>query len=166
MKGDIGDTISNYTAAITKEVVNVTSAVFDQVGDLVSNVLLDIVTLDVLDDDYKIEFPTIDVDFDVDLPPLPGVSVKFQFEDDFELYMLLNTRLSAGATYTLNLFASKSALGIAIGNDITAGVVVVIDLILDVSAAIDISSGFHLKLDKGVGFELNMFDKNVSNVAL
>ncbi|KAK3339867.1 hypothetical protein B0T25DRAFT_523544 [Lasiosphaeria hispida] len=165
VKGDIGDAISNYTTEVMRDVLNVTEVVFDAVGDTILNVLGDVFTLAVFEDDYDVEFPTVDVDFDLDLKPLPGVSVKFQFEDGFELYMLLNTKLGAGATYTLNLYASKSPLGFAIGSDITAGVAVVIDLILDVSTAIDMSSGFHLRLDKGVGFELNMFSQNVSNVA-
>ncbi|KAK0641866.1 hypothetical protein B0T16DRAFT_334069 [Cercophora newfieldiana] len=156
VKGDIGDTISNFTAEVANEVKNVTEAIFDSVGNFFESLV---------DDEDGIEFPTLEnVDFDLDLQPLPGVSVKFEFEDDFELYMLLNTKLGAGATYTLNLYASKSPVGIAIGKDITAGVVVVIDLILDVNTAIEISSGFHLKLDKGVGFELNMFSPNVSKV--
>ncbi|KAK0715929.1 hypothetical protein B0H67DRAFT_489159, partial [Lasiosphaeris hirsuta] len=165
VKGDVGDTISNYTTSVMSEVLNVTEVVFDAVGDTVLNFLADVVTLEAFEDGHDIEFPTLDVDFDLDLKPLPGVSVKFQFEDGFELYMLLNTKLGAGATYTLNLYGSKSPLGVAIGSDITAGVAVVIDLILDVGTAIDMSSGFHLKLDKGVGFELNMFSQNVSNVA-
>ena len=166
VKGNISDTISNYTAEVKKEVMNVTEVVFDAVSDTVLGVLGDALTLEVFQDDYDVEFPTLDVDFDLDLKPLPDVSVKFQFDDGFELYMLLNTKLGAGATYTLNLYASKSPVVIAIGNDITAGIAVVIDLILDVSTAIDISSGFHLKLDKGVGFELNMFSQNVSNINL
>ena len=170
VKGDISNTISNYTAEIQNEVKNITEAVFDAVGNTVGtvvDVLGDFFTGDVFDKDYEIEFPTLaNVSFDLDLKPLPGVSVKFEFQDDFELYMLLNTKLGAGATYTLNLYPSKSPVGIAIGSDIAAGVVVVIDLILDVSTAVEISSGFHMKLDKGVGFELDMFSPNLSNVAL
>jgi len=147
VKGDIGNTISNYTAEIKNEVNNITEAVFDVVGDTVGTVvdlIADVFTGDVFEPDYDLEFPTLaNISFDLDLKPLPGVSVKFEFQDDFELYMLLNTKLGAGATYTLNLYASKSPVGIAIGSDITAGVVVVIDLILDVTTAVEISSGFH-----------------------
>ena len=165
-QGDLNAIITNYTAAVKEEVRNVTESVVGQVSAAVGNTIGDVFTGQAFEDDYDFEFPTIDVDFDVDLAPLPGVSVTFKFEEDFELYMLLNTKLAGGATYTLNLFASKTALGIAISNDITAGVAVVIDLILDVRTAIDISSGFHLKLDRGVGMKLDMFGQNVSDLAL
>jgi len=57
-------------------------------------------------------------------------------------------------------------MGIAVGSDITAGVACVIDLVLDVETVLDITSGFHLKLDKGVRMELRMFGLNVSWIDL
>jgi len=168
IQGNPASIISNYTAEIAGTVKNVTDVVVDKLAGAIKQTVKNVVDdiFDGPDDDNPFQFPTIDVDFDLDLAPLPGVTVQFQFDDDLEIYMRLNSKLAAGATYTLNLFSSVSPLGVAIGSDITAGVAVVIDLILDVRTAIDISSGFHLRLDKGVGMKLDMFSPNVSDLAL
>jgi hypothetical protein len=80
--------------------------------------------------------------------------------------MLLDTTLSAGATYTLNLYTSETPIGFAISNNLWLGVIFAIDLILDVNAEIDMSSGFHIKLDDGAALDINMFDTEVANIAL
>lgn len=161
--------LSNYTSEVQNAVQNVTDAVVDifvdYFGDVVDAAFEDLTTFSKPDiSDY--EFPTLDVDFDIDLVPLPEVSVRFEFEEGLELYMQLNTRLEAGATYTLNLFASKTPIGIGLTSDLSAGVTVAIDLILDIRTAIDISSGFHLKIDEGVGITLNMFSREVADIDL
>ncbi len=165
-EGDFGDILGNYTEDVIDTVQNITDVIIDEAGDVLKEFAADLFTGKVFDPDTDYEFPTFDVDFDIDLPELPDVTVRFEFEDDFELYMELAVRLEGAATYTLNLFSSQSPIGIAVGSDITVGVACVIDLILDARAALEISSGFHLKLDKGVGFELNMFSPNVSDLAL
>ncbi|KAJ4416273.1 hypothetical protein N0V85_002342 [Neurospora sp. IMI 360204] len=111
-----------------------------------------------------IDWPTLDLDFDVDLAPLSEVKIGFVFEDDFELYLKLNAKISAASTYELNLFSSKDpSFGFSEGDDITAGLVVVTDLIIELDAEVDISSGFYMKFDKGVGAELVMFSRNISD---
>lgn len=94
-------------------------------------------------DDF--DFPTIPVDFDVDVPSIPQCDLSFQF-DGLELYMEINTNLSSGATYTLNLYTSPSAIGFAVGDELLVGVIFSVDLILSVETEIDISSGFHIQL--------------------
>ncbi|KAH8883695.1 hypothetical protein GQ53DRAFT_830371 [Thozetella sp. PMI_491] len=112
----------------------------------------------------SLALPTVDLDFNLPLlPEVPAVSLEFQL-DGIELYMELDTMLSAGATYTLPLFISETPLGVSIGDSVTAGVVVSVDLILDVQAQIDISTGFHLKLDDRVSLELAMFGQNITNI--
>ncbi|KAF9877099.1 hypothetical protein CkaCkLH20_05365 [Colletotrichum karsti] len=110
------------------------------------------------------DFPPLNITFDVDVPEFPECSLGFGF-DDFEMYMELDTTLSAGLTYTLNIYSSKTPLGSQIGDDLLLGVVFNVDLILSVETEIQMSSGFHIKMDDGVMFDIALFSKNVSSVA-
>ncbi|TIC99959.1 hypothetical protein CH35J_006353 [Colletotrichum higginsianum] len=112
-------------------------------------------------DDF--DFPPLNVTFDVDVPEFPSARLGFGF-DGLELYMQLDTTLSAGLTYTLNLYTSTTPLGSKIGNDLLLGVVFAVDLILSVESEIQMSSGFHIRMDDGVGFDISLFSKNVSSV--
>ncbi|KAK6212133.1 hypothetical protein QIS74_10087 [Colletotrichum tabaci] len=112
-------------------------------------------------DDF--DFPPLNVTFDVDVPEFPSARLGFGF-DGLELYMQLDTTLSAGLTYTLNLYTSTTPLGSKIGNDLLLGVVFAVDLILSVESEIQMSSGFHIRMDDGVGFDIALFSKNVSSV--
>jgi hypothetical protein len=80
--------------------------------------------------------------------------------------VLLETVLSGGLTYSLNLYTSNSPIGVAISDEIMAGVFFTIDLILSTEAEIDIHSGFHIKLDDGVAFDIALFSQNVSDTTL
>ncbi|KAH8898744.1 hypothetical protein GQ53DRAFT_836804 [Thozetella sp. PMI_491] len=108
-------------------------------------------------------FPTLNVDFNLpSLPSMPAVGLHFEL-DGLELYMDLDLILSASATYSLPLFRSESEIGV--GNQAGfAGVVLAIDLLLDVHAEIDISSGFHLKMDDTVNIDLELFSKEISHL--
>ncbi|TQN67423.1 hypothetical protein CSHISOI_08009, partial [Colletotrichum shisoi] len=88
---------------------------------------------------------------DFDFPPL---NVTFD----------LDTTISAGLTYTLNLYTSTTPLGSRIGNDLLLGVVFAVDLILSAESEVQMSSGFHIRMDDGVGFDIALFSKNVSSV--
>jgi hypothetical protein len=83
-----------------------------------------------------------------------------------ELYMEIDTTLSGGATYTLNLYTSETAIGFTVGEDLLIGVIFSVDLILSVESEIDISSGFHIQLNDGVAIDIPMFDRNVSSITL
>ncbi|KAF6804701.1 glycolate oxidase [Colletotrichum sojae] len=112
-------------------------------------------------DDF--DFPPLNVTFDVPVPEFPQCKLGFGF-DDFEMYMELDTTLSAGLTYTLNLYTSTTPLGSRIGDDLLLGVVFSIDLILSVESEVQMTSGFHIKMDDSVNFEMALFSKNVSSV--
>ncbi|KAK1704671.1 hypothetical protein BDP67DRAFT_548937 [Colletotrichum lupini] len=90
---------------------------------------------------------------DFDFPPL---NITFDLD--------LDTTLSAGLSYTLNLYTSTTPLGSKIGDDLLLGVVFSIDLILSVESELQMSSGFHLRMDDEVGFDIALFSKNVSSV--
>ncbi|GAM33882.1 hypothetical protein TCE0_013r01102 [Talaromyces pinophilus] len=110
-------------------------------------------------------WPALDVELDLDnVTGLPGASIHFEF-DDLELYLELDIKLSAGATYTLNLYTSETPGGISVPG-VTIGAVFSVDLILIADAEIDIGSGIHIKLDDGLAFDLEMFNSNVSTVTI
>jgi hypothetical protein len=134
----------------------------DYLKDYMSNVATNV--RDDLDwEDF--DFPTFPFDFSLDVPEVPECNLRFQF-DDMELYMEINTVLTAGATYEINLFASQSVVGMRIGPMLQLGVVLQVDLILQAEGAIDISSGFHIKLDDGVVMDIKLFGDKVSNMIL
>lgn len=112
-----------------------------------------------------VDFPPFDVDFDIDLPKLPGCNLTFQF-DGLELYMEIDTILSGSATYTLNLYTSQTPMGFSVGKDLLVGVVFSIDLIISVEAEVDISSGFHIQLNDGIAIDIHMFDHDISSITL
>lgn len=111
------------------------------------------------------EMPTFPFDFDMDVPTLPEVGLSFGF-DSFELFMLLDTTLSLGSTYTYNLYTSNTPIGAGISDDLWFGVVFSVDLILAVDGEIDISSGFHIKLDDGLKIEIALFGDEASGIDL
>ncbi|KFY48877.1 hypothetical protein V495_00950 [Pseudogymnoascus sp. VKM F-4514 (FW-929)] len=157
---DFSGTVKNVTSEIGGEVANVTDTVIDYAGDYVGNITRNLVTGNLSIDDF--DFPPFDVGFHVDLPKLPESHLKFQF-DGLELYMEIDTILSGSATYSLNLFTSKSEIGVKV-NDLLVGVVFTIDLIVSVDAEIDISSGFHIQLNDGIAIDMHMFDQDISTL--
>jgi len=141
------------------DIGNFSTAVADYVGKYVDNTTI----ASVLKDGF--DFPPVEIDFDIDIPEIPECELQFQF-DDMELYMQVDTILSGGATYTLNLYTSKSAIGFAVGDDLLVGVVLTVDLILSVDSEIDISSGFHIQLNDGIAINIPMFNNDVSSITL
>ncbi|OLN97744.1 hypothetical protein CCHL11_07916, partial [Colletotrichum chlorophyti] len=113
-------------------------------------------------DDF--DFPPLNIDFDVDIAEFPQARLGFDFEG-LELFMQLETPLSSGLAYMLNLFTSTTPLGSKIGDDLLLGVAFSIDLILSVESDINISNGFHIRLDDKVGFDLALFSKNVTSLS-
>jgi hypothetical protein len=108
------------------------------------------------------DLPTFERDFNLSIPAIPESSIRFQF-DGMELYMEMETVISAGATYEINLFSSKSPYGFKI-KELQLGFVLTIDLILSVDGEVDISSGFHIKLDDGVSMAIPLFGDSVSDI--
>ncbi|KAI1398985.1 hypothetical protein F4819DRAFT_437406 [Hypoxylon fuscum] len=160
--GDFNATqaIQNFTGEVHDEILNVTDTAIHGIEGYFSSVadnLEDGIDLDDFD------FPPINFTFNVDMPDIPECHLKFQF-DDLELYMLIDTVLSGGATYNLNLYSSNTPIGISASNELFIGVIFSVDLILSVEAEIDISSGIHLKLEDGVGLDMALFGQNVSSI--
>ena len=153
---EIGDTFQNFSTAVVDYV--------DNYVDQVVNVTSKIFTSEDVDlDDYN--FPPINIDFDIKVPEIPECELQFQF-DGLELYMEIDTILSLGATYILNMYTSRTPIGFAVGKDLLIGVVFTVDLILDVQAEIDIRSGFHIRLDDGIAINIPIFSNNVSSITL
>ncbi|KFY32389.1 hypothetical protein V493_00239 [Pseudogymnoascus sp. VKM F-4281 (FW-2241)] len=156
---NFSEAVGNVTSEIGAEITNVTDIVIDNIKEFGKDLKQSVISGNF----DGVDFPPFDVDFDVDLPKLPECNLKFQF-DGLELYMEINTILSGSATYTLNLYTSKTALGFELGEDLLVGVVVSIDLIISVDAEIDISSGFHIRLNDGIAIDMQMFDHDVSSI--
>ncbi|QKX58068.1 uncharacterized protein TRUGW13939_05189 [Talaromyces rugulosus] len=155
----------NLTQAIHNvegEVENATISAVDTLGSYVETVLEDIATLDLA----KIPaWPTLDIDFNLaNLSSLPSVNGRFEF-DALELYLDLELKMNAGATYTLNLFTSETEAGFSIPN-LEAGAIFSVTLILISKAEVDISGGIHLKLDDGLALDLELFNQNTSGITL
>lgn len=107
------------------------------------------------------------MNFDVDVPKIPESNMRIRF-DDIDLYLELNTLLSGAATYEINLHSSISPIGIKVGPMIQIGVVAGVDLILSVekNGNIDISTGFHVKIEDGVTLNIALFDDKISEMIL
>ncbi|OTB02076.1 hypothetical protein M426DRAFT_62913 [Hypoxylon sp. CI-4A] len=160
--GDFNATqaLQNFTGEVGDEILNTTNQVIDSIEDYFPTVVHNLEDGFDLDD---FDFPPVNISFNVDVPDIPECHLQFQF-DGLELYMLLDTVLSAGATYNLNLYSSKTPIGVASGSDMFIGVVFSVDLILSVDAEIDISSGIHIQLEDGVGIDMTLFGQNVSSI--
>lgn len=141
--GQLASDISNYLD-------NYTDSVLTNVGDGF--------------DWSDFDLPTFPYQFDLSVPPMPDCHLRFQF-DDLELYMAVDTVLSAGATYELNLYSSNTPAGFAVG-PVQFGFVVQVDLILAIDGEIDISSGIHIMLDDGVTMDLDLFGNNVTDLVV
>lgn len=156
---NVSQAFHNVTSEMTTEVENITTTAVNFVKNVTSSATSDILH----NDDF--DFPPLQIDFDIDIPDIPQCELGFQF-DGMELYMNIDTTLSSGATYTLNLYTSKTAIGFAVGEELLIGIVFSVDLILSVESEIDISSGFHIQLNDGVAIDIPMFDQNVSSITL
>ncbi|KAK6500167.1 hypothetical protein TWF481_010519 [Arthrobotrys musiformis] len=159
---NISETFNNYTDQIGTIIENTTDVTLNYIKNYTRGVFRNLADGFDLDD---FDLPPLDVDFDIGIPTIPEVSLRFQF-DDLELYVELETVFSAGITYTLNLFASKTQFGVQISEDLFFGAVVVVDLILSADSEISISSGFHIKIDDASELELGLFSDEVGKATL
>ncbi|KAI1659511.1 hypothetical protein F4813DRAFT_353166 [Daldinia decipiens] len=157
---NVTQALKNFTSEVGEGILNTTDQVIDYIEDYFPTVFHNLEDGIDLDD---FDFPPINISFNVDVPDIPECHLQFKF-DDLELYMLIDTVLSAGATYNLNLYSSKTPIGISASSDLFIGVVFSVDLILSVDTEIDISSGIHMKLEDGVGLDMALFGQNVSSI--
>ena len=147
----VKDKVENFTETVDNYFVNYTKGV---VANFADGIDLD-----------GFEFPTFPFNFTMEVPTIPKCNLRFQF-DKLELYLELDTILSVGATYGLRLYASNTPIGISITPDVELGIIFAIDLILSVSGAIDISSGFHILLNDGLTINIDLFGDDVSDIVL
>jgi hypothetical protein len=160
---NVSQAFHNVTSAVETEFTNLTTSAITYVENYVKNETSLLTSGDFHIDD--LDYPPLMFDFDVAIPQIPACDLQFQF-DGMELYMEIDTILSSGATYTLNLYTSKTPIGFSVADDLLIGVVFSVDLILSVESEIDISTGFHIQLHDGVAINIAMFDRNVSSIAL
>ncbi|KAK8848383.1 glycolate oxidase [Apiospora arundinis] len=149
----------NLTKQVSTQFDNATDTAVEWVGDYVKNTFVNL--KDGIDwDDFAP--PPIDVDFNIAIPHMPECRLKFNF-DGLELYMLLDSKLSAGVTYHLNMYSSNTPIGISAGKELDIGVIFSVDLVLTADAEVHMQSGFHIKLDDGASFSLAMFADNLTD---
>ncbi|KAK8091454.1 hypothetical protein PG997_001815 [Apiospora hydei] len=140
--------LHNLTEQVSAEVKNATDTAVDWVGSYIKSTI----------HNFK-----DGIDLDDFEPPRPTGPTSSSTFDDLELYMMMDTQLSAGATYNLNLYSSNTPIGFSLGKDLELGVVFSVDLILTADAHVDIRSGFHIKIDDGASFSLAMFADNLTD---
>ncbi|KAH7240712.1 uncharacterized protein BKA55DRAFT_648783 [Fusarium redolens] len=159
---NVSRAFSNFTNQVKREIDSLADETVDYIERYIDKVA------DNLDDGFDIDdfdLPPLDYNLNVDIPEIPEFRLQFQF-DGLEVYMLIDTVLSAGATYTLNLYTSTTPAGFAVRDNLEVGVIFTIDLILSVEGEINISNGFHLRLDDGVLFDIAIFSKEISNLTM
>lgn len=178
----------NFTQALTEfhdqfwpEVKNISIEVWDQfkswsqtVADNVTDTVGDNVAsffqtgdFDELDIDWSAySFPTLDVDFDMNLTNIPETTLSLEF-DELELYLELDAILDAEQTYKVNLYPPEwfQPAGIKIGDQLV-GVVITLELLLTLSSEVSISTGVHVKFDDGLAMKIAMFGSDVSEITL
>ncbi|KAI0023467.1 hypothetical protein F4780DRAFT_83315 [Xylariomycetidae sp. FL0641] len=153
--------VQNFTAEVGDEVTNLTDSAIDYVKDYISGVV------DNLEDGFDLDdfdFPPLNMSFNLDVPDLPETNLNLQF-DDLEMYMMLDTVISAGTTYTVTMYTSETPIGLALDSKNFAGVIFDIVLIMSADANIDMTGGVHMKVDDGLGIDIAMFGQNVSSIS-
>ncbi|GKZ26426.1 hypothetical protein AbraIFM66951_004930 [Aspergillus brasiliensis] len=164
---DDGFNVTTAVDSFKDKLENVTNTAVDDLEafarEAASDILEDVSQLQLIDIPA---WPTLEgLDFDLDDGSIfPGVHAQVEF-DGLELYLELDLQLSAGSTYTVNLFTSETPEGISIPG-LEAGAIFKVSLVLIAEAEIDISSGIHIKLDDGLAMTLELFNKNVSSITL
>lgn len=164
---NLSQAFENFTSSVEQGISNVTDETVTSLENWVHTLENDFITLlenadftEFVDD---LTFPTLnDTNFDLALPPIPQAQLTFQL-DGLDIYVEINTNLSASATYTFNIFKPETEVGVYVGDDFL-GIILEIDLILSSDGEIDISSGFHIKLNDGFVIDMALFSKNVSSI--
>lgn len=141
---------------------NITGTVEEEVVEFFNDG--DVDDFDICWDCYA--FPSLNQSFDITLTDIPETKLKLEF-DDLELYMQLDLSLAAGKTYEIDLYPKtwSQPAGIAVGDQMV-GIIVSLQLILQINDQVDISTGVHVKFDDGLAMEIAMFGTDVSTVHL
>lgn len=153
--------ILSLAESLADDVQNITTKVVDDVAAVLANDTVALLELDF----PSMEMPTINVDFDLDVEGIPECELAFTF-DALELFVQTQTNVSGAVTYSLNLYTSESELGIKVSDTLEIGVILTVDLIMSIDGAVELASGFHVKLDDGLTLTLEFFGKNVTDLTL
>jgi hypothetical protein len=156
---EVWDQFKNWSQTVAG---NVTDAVGDNIAAFFQNA-----DFDELDIDWSAyAFPTLDVDFSMNLTNIPETTMKLEF-DELELYLELDATLDGSQTYKVNLYPPGwyQPAGIKVGDQLV-GVVITLELLLTLSSEVSISTGVHVKFDDGLAMEIAMFGSNVSSITL
>lgn len=111
---------------------------------------------------FDLPVPQIDFNVDVAAAVDPDMKLSIEFQD-LDVYAELGIVLSSGLTYTLNLYSSTE-LGVEVGS-VLVGAVVKLDLILSTETEVDLSAGFHMKMDRAL-LDITMFADEASQIDL
>jgi predicted amino acid-binding ACT domain protein len=155
--------ISSFNDNFTAEVKNITHTVVDEIKASVKSFKGIDFDLSSLSSGNLPALPTINGTLNLDtIASIPETQIELEF-NGLELYMNVSLQLSAGSSYTLNLYDSKTVFGVGHGSD-RVGVVFSIDLVLSVDAELDISSGFHILMNDGFSFSLDLFEPDTDKI--
>lgn len=72
----------------------------------------------------------------------------------------------ASGTYVVNLFKSETPIGVQLNEDAKVGLLMSIDLILSVGAAIDFTAGFDLVFPNGISYKLDPLSGEIMEMSL
>lgn len=142
--------IKKYTSDLASEIKAFVGDSFDAISHL------DLESLQ----GFHLPAPQIDFNIPVNAPDTK-LQINFQ---DLDVYAELGVVLSSSLTYKLNLYTSKSLLGAKVGS-VLVGVVVNLDLILSTETEVDLSTGFHIKLDRAL-IDITLFADEASHIDL
>jgi hypothetical protein len=156
---------------VSQSILNITNQTVNQIDSLTTIAINS--TLNAINNDAaametgdldELTFPTIPANFSLDLGSISQAHLGFIF-NGVDMYFKLNTQLSPN-TYTFNIYTSDTPIGFSIDGGINVGVVVMVDLILDINTQINMESGFHFTLKDGFGFNLDLLSKNISQITM
>lgn len=148
--------VDSVEAQVSEEIKNLTTTALTAAKEFVGNLTQGF-------DKPNFNGFAIDADFDIDMPPLPECQLKFTF-DGLELYLQLGITLEG--TFSIPIYRSQTPLGISIGDEFEMGAFLTVDLVLSADSGLEMETGFHIQFEDGIVFDIAMFSKNVSSVAL
>ncbi len=160
---DVTNGVQPITKTMTQNVVNFIQSTFQNSS---TAVMPDI--QNVADGNLGLEmlpYPTLPFDFNPAIASIQDITVQHQI-DGMELYAQLETSLSKGATYEMNLFTSKSMTPLRISDSLSLGVSADVDLIIDARSAMDMTNGFHIRFNDGLLMEMKLFANTPPHVTL
>jgi hypothetical protein len=149
---NITEDIENIAAQAANDLVNITDEAFHDPPAVIKDI-------------FNEDWAALNVSLNLDnIVPLPNTLLQFTF-DNMELYAELDLNLTTESTYKVNLFTSETMYGIS-GDGMELGVLFKVDFIVTADTEVDISGGFHIKLNDGLAFDIALFGNNISSVTL